>query len=70
MFDMRHTKEATEIALLFFIYSNDVHEISIPITLYFYLNAIAIIYIFIHSKSRIRMVFTWLIRIDECCFCY
>ena len=27
MFDMRHTKEVTEIALLFFIYSNDVHEI-------------------------------------------
>lgn len=51
MFYMRHTKEATEIALLFFIYPDDVHEISIPITLYFYLYAIAIIYIFIHSKS-------------------
>lgn len=35
MFYMRHTKEATEIALLFFIYPDDVHEISIPITLYF-----------------------------------
>jgi hypothetical protein len=30
---MRHTKEATEIALLFFIYPDDVHEISIPIVL-------------------------------------
>ena len=65
MLGMRHTGEVTEITLLFFIYSYNVHEVAIPIASYFHFYSETVIYKFIDSKYRIWMIHTWLRWISD-----
>ena len=56
MLSMRHTGEVTEITLLFFIYSYNVHEVAVPVASDLHFHPIAVVYIFINPEYLPWMV--------------
>ncbi len=66
----RHTRKMTDTLLLFFVYSQNVHEVAIPIALNFHFYSVAIVNNLVNFKESVWMIDTFLIRVYKICFFY